>query len=159
MSAVQTDTYYLLGILLRFLARSPETGDTFSLVEATVAPGAGPPLNRHPDDDESFYVLEGTFEFILEGSARLVSTGSFVKVPRGAVHAFTNVSDAPARMLIINVPGKVHDTFFSEAGRPMPPGTRELPPPDGEAPDIPRLIEIGQRAGIEFVLPKEAAAE
>jgi hypothetical protein len=71
-------------------------------------------------------------------------------VPPGAVHAFTNIDDKPSRMLIINMPGKVHDAFFSQAGDPMPPGTRELPPQTGEPPDIQRLVDVGRRNGVEL---------
>ena len=75
-----------------------------------------------------------------------------MQVPIGAVHAVKNVGDDPARLLVINAPGHVHEGFFSEAGEPMPPGTRELPLRSGEAPDIPRLLEIGWRNGLEFLL-------
>jgi quercetin dioxygenase-like cupin family protein len=152
--APQTDTYHLLGNLLRFHARSPDTGGAYCLVETLTAPGAGAPPNRHPSDDEAFYVLDGTFEFTIVGDTITASRGTFVKVPNGAVHAFKNVGAAPGRLLIINAPGKAHDGFFSEAGEPMPPGTRELPA-SSEAPDIPRLLEIGRRNGLEFLLPSE----
>jgi quercetin dioxygenase-like cupin family protein len=156
MTIDQTDTYHLLGNLLRFHARSSETG-AYCLVESLTAPGAGAPPNRHPSDDEAFYVLEGSFEFTIEKHTVSAESGSFVKIPKGAVHAFRNVGQAPGRLLIINSPGKVHDGFFSEAGEPMPPGTRELPPPGGP-PDIQRLVEIGRRNGLEFLLPTEARA-
>ncbi len=157
MSAPETDTYHLLGSLLRFHARSPDTGGAYCLVEALTAPGAGAPPNRHPTDDEAFYVLDGTFEFMIDNETTQVTTGGFVQIPNGAVHAFRNVGSQPGRLLIINSPGRVHDAFFSEAGDPMPSGTRELPPPAG-APDIPRLLEIGRRNGMEFLLPAEAKA-
>jgi len=156
MAMPQTDTYHLLGNLLRFLARSPETGGAYCLVEALTAPGAGAPPNRHPSDDEAFYVLDGAFEFMIEGERIAAGPGAFVKIPTGAVHAFTNVGAAPGRLLILNSPGRVHDGFFHEAGEPLPPGTREIPPPSG-APDIPRLIEIGRRNGLEFLPPPQPA--
>ncbi|HZH25784.1 MAG TPA: cupin domain-containing protein [Azospirillaceae bacterium] len=152
MPTAQTDTYHLFGNLLRFLARSPDTGGAYCLVESLTAPGAGAPPNRHPGDDEAFYVLDGTFEFTVDGRTVVAGSGSFVQVPNGAVHAFRNAGPAPGRLLIINTPGRVHDGFFAEAGEPMPPGTRELPPPSG-APDIPRILEIGRRHGMEFLLP------
>jgi quercetin dioxygenase-like cupin family protein len=151
MSDSQTDTYYLVGILLRFLVRDPDAG--YCLVEGLVAPGAGPPPNRHPADDEAFYVLDGTFEFGIGEQTRVATAGEFVKVPRGEVHTFRNIGQAPARMLILNTPGTVHIGFFSEAGQPMPPGTRDLPPPSGP-PDVPRLLEIGRQNGIEFLVPQ-----
>ena len=147
-----TDTYHLLGNLLRFHARSVDTGGAYCLVESLTAPGAGAPPNRHPADDEAFYVLDGTFEFEIEGDRIRAERGAFVRVPNGAVHAFRNVGSAPGQLLIINSPGRAHDGFFQEAGEPMPSGTRDLPPPSGEA-DIPRLLEVGRRNGLEFLLP------
>ena len=146
----QTDTYHLLGILLRFLVREPEAG--YCLVEGLAAPGAGPPPNRHPADDESFYVIDGEFEFLIGDQKIIARAGDFVRVPKGEVHAFKNVGQAPARFLIMNAPGEVHRGFFSEAGEPMPPGTRDLPPPSGP-PDVQRIVEIAQRNGMEFLIP------
>lgn len=145
-----TDTYHLFGNLVRFLARSPETGGAYCLVETLTAPGAGAPPNRHPGDDEAFYVLEGTFAFTLGEETRMAGPGSFVRVPPGAVHAFRNTGKAPGRMLVINTPGRVHDGFYSEAGEPMPPGTRELPPL-GAPPDFARIAEIARRNGMEII--------
>ncbi len=149
---LETDTYHLLGNLLRFLVRSHETGGAYSLTEALVAPGAGAPPNRHPADGEVFYVIDGEFEFTVEDRTILANAGTCVPVPDGAVHAFRNAGTAPGRLLIINSPGRDHEAFFSEAGDALPPGTRELPPPSG-APDIPRLVEIGRQHGLEFLLP------
>jgi quercetin dioxygenase-like cupin family protein len=151
MSDLQTDTYYVAGILLRFLVSDPDAG--YCLVEALVGPGAGPPPNRHPADDEAFYVLDGTFEFGIGSENRLATAGEFVKVPQGEVHTFKNVGSDPARLLIVNTPGIAHIGFFSQVGEPMPPGTKDLPPPSGP-PDVPRLSEIGKRNGIEFLVPQ-----
>ena len=156
MAADRTDTYHLLGNLLRFHARSADTGGAYCLVESLTAPGAGAPPNRHPSDDEAFYVLDGRFEFTIENETITASPGSFVRVPNGAVHAFRNVGPSPGRLLIINSPGRAHDGFFAEAGEPMPAGTRELPPSSG-APDVTRLLEIGRRNGLEFLLPDRAS--
>jgi Mannose-6-phosphate isomerase len=151
MTSTETDTYHLLGNLIRFHARSPDTGGAYSLVETLTTPGAGAPPNRHPSDDEAFYVLEGSFEFLIGDDTVTAMAGAFVKVPNGAVHAFKNVGQAPGRLLIINAPGRAHDGFFREAGEPMPAGTRQLPTSPGQ-PDIPRLLEIGRRNGLEFLL-------
>ena len=151
----ETDTYHLLGNLLRFLVRSHETGGAYSLTEGLVAPGAGAPPNRHPADGEVFYVIDGLFEFTVEGHTISATAGDCVRVPDGAVHAFRNAGDKLGKLLIVNSPGRDHEAFFSEAGDPMPRGTRELPPPAG-APDIPRLLEIGRRHGLEFLLPPDA---
>ncbi|MBM6593004.1 cupin domain-containing protein [Microvirga pudoricolor] len=151
MSDPQTDTYLVAGSLVRFLVREPEAG--YCLVEALVAPGAGPPPNRHAADDEAFYVLDGTFEFGVGTETRIAQGGDFVRVPNGEVHTFRNISEAPGRLLIMNAPGTLHVNFFSQAGEPMPRGTKDLPSPL-PAPDVPRLLEVGRKNGMEFVLPK-----
>ena len=151
MSDAQTDTYYLAGILLRFLVRDPGAG--YCLVEALVGPGAGPPPNRHPADDEAFYVLDGTFEFGVGSETRIARNGDFVRVPNGEVHTFKNIGQGPGRLLIMNAPGTMHVNFFSQAGEPMPPGTKELPSPSGP-PDVARLLEVGRQNGLEFLIPQ-----
>jgi mannose-6-phosphate isomerase-like protein (cupin superfamily) len=150
MIAGQGETYHLLGILLRFLVRPDDSGGGYFLVEARAAPGAGAPPNRHPGDDEAFYVLEGEFEFMVDGRTIEARPGDCVTVPNGAVHAFKNTGNAPARMLIINTPGRIHEAFFSEAGERVPDGTTEFPAEE-RAPDIPRILEAGRRNGLEFL--------
>ncbi len=151
MGTRETDSFYLVGTVVRFLAKNAETGG-YCLCEATVAPGAGAPPNRHAGEDEAFYVLEGSFDFTIGEDTRRVGPGDFVKIPDGALHAFTNTGDAPGRLLIMNAPGLVHERFFSEAGEPLPPGSRDLPASPAP-PDIPRLLEAGARAGIAFPRP------
>lgn len=142
------DTFHVAGCILRFLARSAETGGAYCFVEALVAPGAGAPPNRHPGETESFYVLDGAFEFVVAGEARRVGPGGFVALPDGAVHTFRNVGEAPARLLIVNAPGRMHDLFFSEAGDPVPAGADEFP--DGP-PDVAKLLAAAERAGMEII--------
>lgn len=151
MSGTQTDTYFLAGILVRFLVREPDAG--YSLVEALVGPGAGPPPNRHQADDEAFYVLDGTFEFGVGSETRIAKSGDFVRVPNGEIHTFRNIGQGPGRLLIVNAPGTLHVNFFSQAGDPMPPGTSELPSPI-PPPDVARLLEVGRQNGMEFMLPQ-----
>jgi quercetin dioxygenase-like cupin family protein len=150
-----TDTYHLFGVVVRFLATNAETGG-YCLCEGLVAPGAGAPPNRHAGEDETFYVLDGTFEFVIDGTPRTVGKGGFVQIPDGAVHAFKNASEVPGRILIINAPGLVHEAFFSRVGEPLPRGSWDFPAPQG-APDIPKLIEIARQAGVEILIEAKAA--
>ena len=151
MSADRGDTYHLLGNLIRFHVRPPESGSGYCMVEIRSAPGAGAPPNRHPEDDEVFYVLEGEYAFRVGEENISARPGDCVKVPNGAVHAFRNVGQAPARMLVINSPGRIHEAFFSEAGDLVPDGTTDFPAQDAP-PDIPRVLEIGARNRMEFLV-------
>ena len=122
-----------------------------------VAPGAGAPPNHHAGEDESFYVLEGEFEFMVNGETLRATAGDFVKVPDGAAHAFTNVGSAPGKLIEVNAPGHAHVTLFSEGGEAMPDGTTDIPPPSGP-PDIEMVAAICEKAGIALVLPEGAPA-
>ena len=121
-------SYLLFGNLLTFRER-PSTGAPLLLIECRTAPGAGAPPNRHPGDDEAFYILSGQYAFSVDGEERLVSPGDYVRIPNGAPHHFRNVGDAVASMLIVNWPGRVHEAFFASAGQAVPPGTEPVAPP------------------------------
>ena len=126
-------SHHLFGNVLTFLAR-PSQGSPFLLSECRSAPGAGAPPNRHPGDDEAFYILSGRSEFSVDGVARLVGPGDYVAIPNGAPHHFRNVGAEVASMLVLNWPGRQHEAFFSTLGEPVRPGAAPValpgPPPE-----------------------------
>ncbi len=79
----------------------------------------GTPPHRHAQEDEAFYVLEGQYTFLHGEQAIECGPGDVVFVPRGDVHAYTNSGATPARMLIINTPGRLHEGFFLALGEPV----------------------------------------
>ncbi|MCR9136704.1 MAG: cupin domain-containing protein [Alphaproteobacteria bacterium] len=157
MSETRPRIYHLLGNLLTFHAFPSETGDRYTMVEIKTAPGAGAPPNHHAGEDESFFVLEGQFEFFIDGQTINAGAGDFVKIPDGAVHAFTCTGDHPGRLIGVNAPGQMHDMFFTQAGEAMPDGTTDVPAPDGP-PDIPAIMDVASRAGMTIVVPEQAPA-
>ncbi len=87
------------------LLPTEHTADAVGIVEITVPPDwAGPPLHHH-DFDESFYVLEGELTFQLGETLRAGMPGDLVFAPRGAVHTLANLSERPARYLLVCTPG------------------------------------------------------
>ena len=150
MSKSTTGTFHIVGTIIRLLSPSAVNGGAFSLAEYRTRPGAGAPLNRHPGDDESFYVLSGQFEFIVDGKTSVLGPGGFVKVPNGGPHRFTNTGTGDATMLVVNAPGTIHENFFIAAGEPMPEGAVEFPIATAP-PDIERIRAIAERCGIEFL--------
>ncbi len=157
MSDPRPRTYHFVGSLIRFLAFPSETGNRCAILELTVSPGAGAPPNHHAGEDESFYVLEGTFEFMLNGETMQAGPGDFIKIPDGALHAFSCSGDRPGKLLEVNAPGRAHEMFFTEAGDAMPEGTTEIPAPDGP-PDLEKIIAIAAKAGMTVVVPEGAPA-
>lgn len=147
-------TYNVLDILMKFHAFPSEVMDKYCLVEALVPVGAGAPPNHHAGETEAFFVLEGQIGFHVAGEDILAGPGDFVPVPDGAVHAFQAVGDGPARVLILNAPGKQHDAFFTGIGAVLPEGTTDLPEPS--APDLPAVLAKAEETGITIVAPAEA---
>jgi mannose-6-phosphate isomerase-like protein (cupin superfamily) len=72
----------------------------------TVAPGRhGPPAHEHTGEDDSFYVLDGELVFLLGEDEEVVAgPGTFVLVPPGVRHTWTNRSGAVARLLNVHAP-------------------------------------------------------
>jgi quercetin dioxygenase-like cupin family protein len=87
-------------------ATSDDTGGSLFLSETTIEPGfPGPPLHRHRELHDMFYVLEGTLTVDVDGERRELGPGSFACVPPGVAHTFSNPSDRPVRFLNLNTPG------------------------------------------------------
>jgi quercetin dioxygenase-like cupin family protein len=94
------------------LADAEQTSGDFTLIQTRGEPhDFGPPLHVHRDAAEAFYVLEGTYRMYLEDREELCPPGSFVYVPRNAVHTFKVVSREPARKLNIFAPAAMVGFF------------------------------------------------
>jgi quercetin dioxygenase-like cupin family protein len=103
-----------------FKARGEQTEGTLTAFETVVAPGEGPPLHTHANEDESLYVLDGEVRFKLGDEIRAAPAGSFVFIPRGAPHTWQNVGDGPARLLIHFTPSGMERFFDGFAALETP---------------------------------------
>ena len=129
----------VLGVGIRFVCGANETGQAWSLMENIVPKDAGAPPHYHPWD-EAYFVVEGEVDFTVDGLCERVRAGDFVYAPADAVHAYTGVSDEPARLLIFDAPAHAESLFRELHERVI-----ELPR------DLPIMAEIGARHGISFV--------
>ena len=134
--------------LLIFKATGADTGEAFVLVEELARRGKVTPLHAHPEEQETFYILEGTALFHLDGRDQSLGAGAFVSVPRGVPHAYLVTSEV-ARLLILITPGSgAMEAFFRDAGEPA--SERALPP---ERPlDIERIGAAAERTGAVKIL-------
>lgn len=143
--------YNVLNILMNFHAFPNEVEGKYCLVECTVPVGAGAPPNHHAGETEAFYVLDGQIGFMIEGEERLAKAGDFVPIPDGAVHAFQAVGESPARVLILNAPGQMHEAFFTGVGQALPDNQADLPTPT--EPDIAAVVAKAQETGMTIMPP------
>jgi quercetin dioxygenase-like cupin family protein len=93
-----------LGGPLVFKVLGHQTRGLLTVFESTAAPGEGPPLHLHVNEDEVVYVLEGTLRFKLGDDTQPAPSGAFVYIPRGEPHTWQNIGEAPARFLAIFTP-------------------------------------------------------
>ena len=107
---------------------SGETGGRYSLLEDVTAPGQGPPLHVHHNEDEGFYVIEGEYLFQAGGKRYKVSTGDFVYIPRDVPHCFRNIGATDGTLLLTLEPGGL-EVFFAElAAVEGPPSPEKVAP-------------------------------
>ena len=139
-------SFWLLTDLHTFKVVGDDTNGAFTVAELTARPELAPPPHIHRHNDESFYILEGTFEFSLAGQAFTAGAGAFVHLPRGVVHTHRAGGGASARALVIQSPAGV-ERFIEEAGKPATDPSVPPAPPDRS--ELERIIAIAKKHGIE----------
>ena len=143
-------TISLVGDVYRFLATGEDTNCKYSLIEALVGPGGGPPPHVHSREEEGFYILEGEITFTINGQRVVATAGMFANLSVGTLHSFKNESNKPAKMLVSVAPAGL-EKMFMEIGVPLAEGATTPLPPTRE--DIEKLLAIAPKYGIEFRLP------
>jgi len=88
-----------------FKADGDETQKGYSISEWWLEPHTKGPGAHHHDEDDIFYVIEGTMSILLGDRWIDASKGSFVLVPGGMTHDFENRSSQKAGILNFGVPG------------------------------------------------------
>jgi quercetin dioxygenase-like cupin family protein len=87
-------------------ATGEDAEGAFYLGEVLIEPGfPGPPPHVHDKLHDMFYVLEGVLTVRVGEETRELAAGSFVCVPPGVVHTFSNPRSEPVRILNMNTPG------------------------------------------------------
>jgi quercetin dioxygenase-like cupin family protein len=102
-----------LGVRYKTILPATETGGALSVVDSLNPVGSGPPRHVHEQEDETFVILVGEYEFWMEGQTIPKKAGETVFVPRGREHTFRVVGARPSRHLTIHTPGGF-ETFFAE---------------------------------------------
>jgi quercetin dioxygenase-like cupin family protein len=100
-----------------------DTDGAFFLFEDVMAGGKTTPLHRHPEADETVYILEGEILVDVDGKRTRVGAGGMTFTPKGVPHAFLVVSDT-ARLLTFQTPG-IGQAFYRGASEPATDDTSE----------------------------------
>ena len=98
-------TYPMGRISAVFKADGDETQRGYSISEWWLEPHTqGPGAHSHEEDD-IFYVIEGTMSFLTGDRWIDAPKGSFVLAPGGVTHDFENRSSSRAGVLNFSIPG------------------------------------------------------
>ena len=109
------------GGVTTFKALSDQSAGGLTVIEGVSAPGEGPPLHVHREQDEFIYTLDGTFRVKLGDDLIEALPGSFVFIPRNTPHTWQNSGEAFSRFLATLVPASVEfEEFFHRYGELSP---------------------------------------
>lgn len=93
------------------------TDGRFALLETTLEPRfPGPKPHVHRETLDMFFVLEGTLTMQLGEETLDLLAGSFVLVPPGMAHTFSNRTDQPVRLLNMDAPAGLESYLREMAG-------------------------------------------
>jgi quercetin dioxygenase-like cupin family protein len=142
---------WMLGELVTCKTTSEQTGGAYSLFEVTTQPGGRVLPHVQHREDEAFYVLEGEYEFLLEGHTIRARPSYLLYVPKGTLHTHKNVGERVGRMLISQTPGGLYERFIEEVGQAVDEvaGTLFLE----EHLHVGRILKVAAEYGIEIPLP------
>ncbi len=144
----------VLNELMTVLLSGKETNGKYAIVESITQPGDGVPLLHTHPQQETFLVLEGSYEIFRrdeEGNkyATPAPAGSMVHVPGGAPHGFQNVGNTPGKLLLTFEPAGNMEALFEEIGIPVE--DKNNPPLMEGPPDMEALLKVFAKYELYFL--------
>lgn len=100
---------------LIFKVTGEDTGGAFDYFIVEVAPHGGPPLHVHHKQEETIHVLKGKFKVRIGEDIFYCNEGDFAYLPSKVPHAFLNLTDETAELIVVYTPGGGHK-FYEELG-------------------------------------------
>ena len=141
-AGVGRSTESLPGETVILKAVSTDTDGSYTLVEVINEPQSGPPLHLHRHEDVGFYILEGTYAFVIGDRALTATAGWFMTAPKGTPRSYKNIGTTPARMLAFFVPAGM-ENLFEDLLKLTAAGTW----------DMEHIVAVSAKHGIEEVPP------
>jgi mannose-6-phosphate isomerase-like protein (cupin superfamily) len=89
-----------------FKADEDETDEKYSVSEWWLEPNSqGPGAHQHEENDEIFYVLQGSCSFLIGDDWTEANKGTFLRIPAKTIHDFANRSNGKTGILNFFIPG------------------------------------------------------
>ena len=100
---------------LIFKVTGEDTGGALDYFIVQVSPKSGPPLHVHHLQEETIHVLKGHFKIRIGDEIFYLKEGGFAYLPSKIPHAFLNLTDEQAEIIVVYTPGGGHH-FYEELG-------------------------------------------
>jgi mannose-6-phosphate isomerase-like protein (cupin superfamily) len=114
---------------------SPIQAKNFSIGSVLLDPHGGQVPWHNQQQEEVYFVLEGTGEMCLGNERQVVTTGQAVYIPPGVFHQLTNIGDTPLRMIYCYGPAGDVAHWKQELSGTLPVAGADVPPlPPGACP-------------------------
>ena len=78
---------------------SPIQARNFCIGHVTLEPNGGQVPWHNQEQEEIYFILEGTGEMCLGEERQVLTTGQAAYIPPGVFHQLTNIGDTPMRMV------------------------------------------------------------
>lgn len=114
---------------------SPIQASHFAMGNVTLEPNGGQVPWHNQEQEEIYFIVEGTAEMCLGEERKILQTGQAVYIPPGVFHQLTNVGDTPCRMVYCYGPAGDVAHWRQELDGTLPKAGAEAPPlPAGARP-------------------------
>jgi len=135
---------------VQFLTPVSDADDEYCVMRGTLPPGAIVPIHSHAER-ETFYVLEGEVQGLRDDRWITLRRNDIFDVPGGLKHAWRNISDSPATMIVVASMRLAR--FLRDAPR-LPAGEAGAPAPE----EVQRFLDFAQAYGYWMGSPEDNAA-
>ena len=114
---------------------SPINASNFAMGNVTLEPNGGQVPWHNQEQEEIYFIVEGTCEMCLGAERQTLTAGQAVYIPSGVFHQLTNVGSTPARMIYCYGPAGDVAHWRQELDGTLPKAGVEAPAlPDGARP-------------------------
>jgi quercetin dioxygenase-like cupin family protein len=114
---------------------SPIQASSFSMGNVTLEPNGGQVPWHNQQQEEIYFLIEGTAEMCLGEERAVLHSGQAVYIPLGVFHQLTNIGDAACRMVYCYGPAGDVAHWRQELEGTLPKAGIDVPPlPEGARP-------------------------
>lgn len=116
-------------------ATQPIQAKNFCMGYVTLDPQGGQVPWHNQEQEEVYFVIDGTAEMCLGEERQILTAGQAVYIPSGVFHQLSNVGDKPLHFMYIYAPGGDVAHWRQELAGTLPRAGFEAPPlPSGATP-------------------------